>query len=423
MVKKLFYVSMVCACSYFIYCYVNPNNITNKATITPTILLSVDGFSNHYLQQYTPKNIIKLAQEGVKAKALLPVFPSKTFPTHISMVTGNYPINHGVIHNKFYNRALDKNYKLGLGKEDPKWLLSETLWSIAEKNNLKTAIYFWPESEVNTLKYKPSYLKPYLHSTPNKQRFDQIIKWLTLPIEERPTLILGYFSTIDSAGHDYGTKSKELKTAIEDFDLLLGEFITDLKQTVGDEVNIVLVSDHGMVDISPKSIRYADLFKDINVISDIRIVDGQTQLYIYLPETEQNKEEQLVNIVKSRLTENEQAFVNVYHFDDYPEHWHFNRRTTVIPNLILEALPPYIFGEPRENSKATHGYDVKLNSALDAIFIANGPDFKQNFEVEPFENIYVFPMILSLLGLEPPENVDAVNNILLPVLTHKEIHK
>lgn len=395
---------------------------SNKQTIKtpqiiPTILLSIDGFSNDYLQRFKPKNILKLAEYGVQAKSLIPVFPSKTFPNHISMVTGNYPAKHGVIHNSFYNRALDKNYKLGLGKEDPNWLRSSTLWSIAEKNGIKTGIYFWPESEINTAEHKPTYVKPYKHNTPNEQRFNQIIDWLKMPIHERPSLVLGYFSVIDSAGHDYGTTSKELEEAIAELDDLLGQFIDNLKQNLDYEVNIVLVSDHGMTDISPNTILYDHLFEGLE---DIRIVDGQTQIFIYLPEADPTKETELVSTIQSRLTASEKASINVYDFDNYPKHWHFNDRSSVMPNVVLEVLPPYVFGKPREKGNATHGYDPKFTSELNAIFIANGPSFKEGLLIEPFENIYVFPMMLSLLGLDVPQGINANKNVLLPILESVE---
>ena len=38
------------------------NKVSVKKTIIPTILISIDGFANHYLQTYQPKNILKLAE-------------------------------------------------------------------------------------------------------------------------------------------------------------------------------------------------------------------------------------------------------------------------------------------------------------------------------------------------------------------------
>jgi len=427
--KKFFIISLVFAYLYHGMLFAkNLDKKPIKQQVIPTILISIDGFAEHYLKTYQPKNILKLAETGVKAKAMIPVFPSKTFPNHISIATGNYPAVHGVIHNSFYNRDFAQLYKLGNGKKDPKWLNSPTLWSIAEDNGIKTGIYFWPESEVNTLKNKPSYVKPYKHSTPNKKRFNQIIDWLNLPEEERPSLLMAYFSTVDSAGHDFGTDTNNVQQAISTIDRLLGEFLNDLKTKVNYEVNIVLVSDHGMTNISADTIKYDYLFKDLEGFDDIRVVDGQTQLYVYLPEADIEREESLVKLVKSRMSDVDKARVNVYNFSHYPKDWHFNERSSVMPNVVLESLPPYVFGKSaralapyaakkeRRKKGATHGFHPKHTSELNAIFIANGPSFKEGLVINSFQNIYVFPLLLTVLGIDIPEDVNANTNILLPIL-------
>lgn len=69
-----------------------------------------------------------------------------------------------------------------------------------------------------------------------------------------------------------------------------------------------------------------------------------------------------------------------------------------------------------KKGKATHGYDPKLTKHLNAIFIANGPSFKNNMIIEAFENIHVFPMILSILNIESSKRVDARQSVLLPII-------
>jgi predicted AlkP superfamily pyrophosphatase or phosphodiesterase len=86
--------------------------IAAKSTV---ILLSVDRFSFNYLQKQQPKNILAFANLGVSAR-LLPIYPSKTFPNHLSIITGSYPVNHGIIHNSFYHPELDKKILFGCRK-------------------------------------------------------------------------------------------------------------------------------------------------------------------------------------------------------------------------------------------------------------------------------------------------------------------
>src|SRR5262245_40288207 len=72
--------------------------------LQPTVLLiSMDGFRYDYLQRYSPANLNSLAATGVRARWLIPSFPSKTFPNHYTIVTGLYPEHHGIVENNIYD--------------------------------------------------------------------------------------------------------------------------------------------------------------------------------------------------------------------------------------------------------------------------------------------------------------------------------
>ncbi len=393
--------------------FVNSLNVFAKKTnsYNPTVVISIDGFAHHYLELYKPPNLLKLARNGVVSDGLIPVFPTKTFPNHLSIVTGNYPVNHGLVHNRFYNRELNQTYKLGIGKLNSKWVTSPTLWSIAEQNDIKTGIYFWPESEVATDKNRPTYSFPYKHNTPNITRLDQIVDWLKLPVEERPEILLGYVSTIDSVGHDFGTRSVELAESIKDFDKLLGHFLSRVDKELSFDVNIIIVSDHGMVDISQDQFSYFHLFDGIDTV---QVINGQTQLYVYLNSGD-DEDETLLKIHQN-IRAKERKYIKLHKFDSFPKHWHFDRKTPVMPNLVVEVLPPYTFGNQRETGKATHGYSPELSSDLNAIFIATGPSFKTQQKIRSFENIHILPMILELYNIEISHKINGKKDVLYPIL-------
>jgi len=373
---------------------------------TPLILLSIDGFSNQYLSKYQPKNMLSLASNGVLADALKPVFPSKTFPNHLSIITGRYPAEHGIVHNKFYHRELNKKYYLGGAKDDSLWLAAEPLWALAEKNNITTAIYFWPESHADVGGLSATYKMPYVHETPNKQRFDKILKWLALPVKQRPKFVMGYFSTIDSAGHNYGPNSLQVEAAIQNFDRLLGEFLEDVKQPI----NIVLVSDHGMTPINSNKIKWQEY---INDNKNLVVSNGETQLYFYA------KDKTALNDVRSQLSKmlkNKDKFT-FYEKGSFPKHWQFMKDSPAMPDIILNAIPPHTFESHKKYKKrATHGYDPRLTQDLDAIFIANGPAFKKRIQVKSFENIHIFPLLAKILNISNNYTIDGELSVLLPIL-------
>ena len=49
--------------------------------------------------------------QGASApEGMFPVYPSLTFPNHISIVTGLYPEHHGIVANSFWDPAREQTY-------------------------------------------------------------------------------------------------------------------------------------------------------------------------------------------------------------------------------------------------------------------------------------------------------------------------
>jgi len=378
----------------------------------PVVLISIDGFARNYLDQYPTKNLHKLMKMGLTADALLPVFPSKTFPNHLSIITGVYPAKHGIIHNSFYNRDLKERYSLGDGRKNSAWLTAKPLWVIAEQNNIKSAVYFWPESEAKVQGVLPSYNFPYNKSTPNIDRVNQIITWLKLPQVERPKFIAGYFSIVDTAGHHYGRNSPELAHAVKEADDLIGILVSRITKELKNNVNLIIVSDHGMVQLNKKSIInwQIDLLKD----KDVKVINGQTQLLIY------SKNKPLLTQLEIEYKQISQGKYEVYNSDNFPTSWHWQKENVSIPDLILDANIPYVFKSIKSySSKATHGFDATKAKNLNAIFIANGSSFKPNTTIKAFENVNIAPLVLHLLNIPPPNVMDGSYRLFAPFLIEK----
>ena len=65
------------------------------------IMISTDGFRYDYAKKYNAQNLLKYSNQGVQAKAMIPSYPSITFPNHWTLITGLYPSHHGLIDNFF----------------------------------------------------------------------------------------------------------------------------------------------------------------------------------------------------------------------------------------------------------------------------------------------------------------------------------
>ena len=59
----------------------------------------MDGVRHDYVDQPDLEAFRFLNENGLKAKSLIPVYQSSTFPSHVSMATGVTPEKHGIMHN------------------------------------------------------------------------------------------------------------------------------------------------------------------------------------------------------------------------------------------------------------------------------------------------------------------------------------
>ncbi|MEE8335057.1 MAG: ectonucleotide pyrophosphatase/phosphodiesterase, partial [Candidatus Neomarinimicrobiota bacterium] len=218
------------------------------------LLISFDGFRADYLEWYFTPNFDRLASKGVKAQGLKPVFVTKTFPNHYSIVTGMYIETHGLIGNDFYARDLDLHFRLSDRSmvENGRFYGGEPIWVTAENQGLKTAAYFWVGSEAPVGGIFPSIWKPYDESIPFRARIDSIATWFELPSDRRPNLALLYFNEPDNVGHNYGPKAPETEAMIEQLDEIMGTIMDKMELlSIYDSLNIIVVADHGMAEVDP----------------------------------------------------------------------------------------------------------------------------------------------------------------------------
>src|ERR1700730_15607163 len=86
--------------------------------LQPTvILISLDGFRYDYLNLYQPANLNSLAATGVRAKWMIPSFPSKTFPNHYTIATGLYPQDHGIVENTVFDKGFNATFTMSNREE------------------------------------------------------------------------------------------------------------------------------------------------------------------------------------------------------------------------------------------------------------------------------------------------------------------
>ena len=72
------------------------------------ILLSWDGVRYDYLGRSDLPALGRLQREGTQAEKLVTVFPSLTFPSHVTLATGANVEHHGIVANSFASRSPER---------------------------------------------------------------------------------------------------------------------------------------------------------------------------------------------------------------------------------------------------------------------------------------------------------------------------
>lgn len=368
-----------------------------------TILISFDAFRWDYPERGLTPNLDFIKQNGVHALSLQSCFPSKTFPNHYSIVTGMYPENHGIIANDFTNPKTNQRYTLwdSIAKNDAKWYKGEAIWETAKRQGVTTASIFWPGSEANVDYRRPDYSKKFIYTTPYDLRINGVIEWLQLPFEKRPHLIMLYFDATDTSGHNYGPNSKEVNQSIAMEDSLIEKLFVGLKKlNLMDSTNIIIVSDHGMTELSKdRVINIDELLKGFK----FKTSDKGTMMFIYPDEAEKKS-------VYQKLKNSEKNY-KVYWKKELPEYLHYTNNPLVAEIVVIADLGYSLFdGKDIEKYSVkfplgNHGYDP-TNIDMHGIFYAIGPDFKSGYTCGTIENINIYPLLAKLLGIFPNNNID-----------------
>ena len=407
--KKFFRLALLLVCVAIITATV----YAQQAKTTPyVILVSFDGFRYDYAERYGCPNFQRFINEGASAPAMIPSYPSKTFPNHYTLVTGLYPGNHGLVDNSFYDA--DKKQVFSMKKqelvEDEHFYGGTPLWQLAQQQGLKSASYFWVGSEAPIKGQFPSYYHRYNENVPNKARVEEVLRWLLLPERERPHFISLYFSLVDSYGHDYGPESEEIKQAVMEADQLLGMLMQGV-DVLGLPINVIVTSDHGMYNMQDS--RYTMIYLDEimpSLDSSDVVVRGSTQAHVYCNDPEKEK------LIYDDLKYYQENY-KVYRKNETPPKWNY-RNNPRIGDILVVANPGHELKDSRGEGTApgkkvwgTHGFDPYITPDMGAIFYALGPNIKPGRKSLAFENVHVYPFIAKILGLTIPK-VDGDFNVL-----------
>jgi len=370
------------------------------------VLVSIDGFRWDYLDRPEAVRLRELAGRGVRAERMIQVFPTKTFATHYSMVTGLHPGEHGILANNIWDEAIGERFTLSNRAmvQDARWWGGEPIWVAAERQGLRTAPLFWPGSEAAIQGVRPSVWRRYDARTPNARR---VRAALDLLADSSVSFATIYFSHVDDAGHNYGPTAPETSRAIAQADSLVGLLVDGLAASgLSERVNVIVVSDHGMADLSRERTIFLERLIDMR---RVRVVDWSPVLALtpdpdYLDEA-------------YRRLKGAHPNLQVYRKGEIPERFHYNDHPRVTPIVAIADEGWTITTRSQQNLRteerpagATHGYDPELVS-MGALFVAAGPAIATGRVVPRVRAIDLYELMTTILGLAATGNSGSLDSV------------
>jgi predicted AlkP superfamily pyrophosphatase or phosphodiesterase len=228
-------------------------------------VLSVDGLDWRYLRDADRlglkiPNLRRLMAEGEVAQGVVGVYPTVTWPSHTSIITGVRPDQHGILNNR--RAGGDYYWSVDL-------LKVPTLWGKAHERGLKTAAVTWPVTVDAAIDFNlpefflkrnggsmdlagveskatpgllekiraafPSFAREWVDDRARTQALVYLLQ------HERPDLILVHFVDLDSEAHDNGPFTRAANATLEYTDECIGRILAALPP----RYVLALVSDHG----------------------------------------------------------------------------------------------------------------------------------------------------------------------------------
>ncbi len=275
----------VCFSFAFIFVFV----FASFAHAAPVLMISIDGLKPEYITQADAHGmkipyLRTLIANGTYAEGVIGIWPTITYPSHTTLITGVWPAEHGITNNQVF----DPEQRYGSAWN---WYAGEirvpTLWQVAHHAGLRTASVGWPVSvgatDVDWL--IPEYWRgdnvsgstnpgdalmmaalarpdtliqqlepaagPYMNGNDTSIGGDETKTRYALEILRRykPEFVTLHLDSLDESQHQHGPFSPE---ACADLEALDGMVARLAHQEFANNPSAVLliVSDHGFMNIS-----------------------------------------------------------------------------------------------------------------------------------------------------------------------------
>lgn len=399
------------------------------------LLVSIDGFRpDFYKKDQWQANTLKyIKSQGVYANGAGSVFPSVTYPSHTTIVTGKLPAQHGIYYNAPYGG------KKGAWYWNESYIKVPTLWDAIKKVGLTSGAVMWPVTVGAPITYnfpvrradndektdQLSITRPLV--TPkslldemelsigklspksfNHDNIDITIGKMAAYIVKthKPALMAVHFVGLDHAQHDVGRKGEKVQHSLSIIDSMLQVLISAYEAAgIKDKTDIIITGDHGFVSakqtISPNTILYkAGLLNENDWKARFHSTGGSSFLYLKNPndvETLQKVKQLLQNVATS-----DKEYFNVIERNELDS-------MGVNPEvaLALAANNSSAFNDnfegdlirSKKSVSGSHGHDPRMPQLFTG-FIGYGPSFKTGKNIDHIQLTDISSLISDILKLQ-----------------------
>jgi predicted AlkP superfamily pyrophosphatase or phosphodiesterase len=283
------------------------------------VVITIDGFRpDFYLDpSWNTPNLKMLMKQGAHAKGVNSVFPSMTYPSHTTIITGVWPAKHGV----YYNGMFSPNGPSGKSYWNDSSIKVPTVWELAKEKGLKTAALLWPVAADAPVTYnipdiggmgekvreeysKPAgfvdELKKNVFNNDEKIEYgkDHNVAAIAAYVikKDQPHLMTIHFFSVDHYQHEQGRNGDHVCAAISEADSSVGIIVSALKDAgIWEKTTLIVTGDHGFVNVV-NSVNPNIWLMDAGLLTDVKKDDWKAQFnsvggssYLYLKDKNDTK--------------------------------------------------------------------------------------------------------------------------------------
>jgi hypothetical protein len=409
----------------------------------PLLIVSIDGLSWPTLRAELSRlpTLKALHRRGVSGP-LRTVLPSMTWPAHVSMMTGRMPWRHGVVGNRWLDRAqgaIVQAHALPMAVA----VSGATLWGAAAAAGIASAAISWPatsNAEVPRWNLPEVPEADGLRAASSAGLFDELAAagvdlsgldaWVraegdgldgfslaaaqTLWRAHQPRLVALHLLAYDAAAHRYGPASRQALAALRACDRRIAELLKTYG-AVAKTLDVLVVSDHGFHEVhdglSPSRALARLQLEDDELAALTPVSNGQS-LWLYAAPGPVGARA-LKRAMRGLARDGRVAKVLT----------HKALRKTGLgdastqpraPDAALLLRDQVMLHEPRQASRerrpgwrGMHG-GSPLAAAMHGVWIGAGPCFRVRMQVRGLRVVDVAPTAAAALGIQMPPAADGL---------------